>query len=197
MRLLLVRHGRTAHNVDRLLDTAYPGAPLDETGHEQARAVAERLAEHPIDAIYVSDLIRTHETATPLAQARGLDLHVREGIREIQAGDYEMSPDFDDYIRIIVGWLSGRQDVRMPGAETGHEVLSRFDGVVEEAYAVGHDTVVLISHGAVIRTWAMSRAHNLAPEVMRTVSMDNTVVVEVHGAPDEGWRVVRWGDLEL
>jgi len=197
VRVFLVRHGQTVNNVERLLDTAYPGASLTELGRSQASGLVDTFRDHPIDAIYVSDLIRTHETATPLAQARGLDLHVREGIREIQAGDYEMSPDFDDYIRIIVGWLSGRQDVRMPGAETGHEVLSRFDGVVEEAYAVGHDTVVLISHGAVIRTWAMSRAHNLAPEVMRTVSMDNTVVVELHGAPDQGWRVVRWGDLEL
>jgi probable phosphoglycerate mutase len=197
VRVFLVRHGQTVNNVARLLDTAYPGASLTDLGRAQAEALVETFRDHPVDAIYVSDLIRTHETAAPLAQHRGLDVHVRAGIREIQAGEFEMSPEFEGYIQTIVGWLSGRQDVRMPGGETGHEVLTRFDEVLEEAYAVGHETVVLISHGAVIRTWAMSRADNLEPEVMRTVSMDNTVVVEVHGAPGERWRVVRWGDLDL
>lgn len=58
MRLTLVRHGQTLSNVSRLLDTAYPGADLDETGRRQAVELAARFAGVDIDAIYVSDLAR-------------------------------------------------------------------------------------------------------------------------------------------
>ena len=193
MRLLLVRHGRTAHNVDRLLDTAYPGAPLDETGHEQARAVAERLAEHPIDAIYVSDLIRTQQTAAPLAALRGLTPRIRAGLREIQAGDYELSPDWSGYVATIFGWTQDPQ-LRMPGGETLVEVLARFDEVVAEAHGEGHDTVAMVSHGAMLRSWTITRARNLTPEFVRSAPIDNTVVIDLEGDPRQGWHVHRWGD---
>ena len=63
MRLLLIRHGRTASNVTRLLDTAPPGAPLDDVGLDQARALADTLADEPIEAVYASDPVSyTHLT---------------------------------------------------------------------------------------------------------------------------------------
>ena len=65
----------------------------------------DTLREHPVDAIYVSDLIRTHQTAAPLAEDRGLEPVVRSGVREIQAGDYEMSPEWMGYVTTIVGWM--------------------------------------------------------------------------------------------
>jgi broad specificity phosphatase PhoE len=196
VRVFLIRHGQTTNNVARLLDTAYPGASLTDAGHAQAAALVDTLREHPVDAIYVSDLIRTHQTAAPLAEDRGLEPFVRSGVREIQAGDYEMSPEWMGYVTTIVGWMEDLER-RMPGAETGREVLARFDEVIDEAYAVGHGSVVVISHGAVIRTWTMHRADNLTPEFMRGAAMENTVVVEVHGSPQDGWRVHRWGDVEL
>lgn len=44
MRLLLVRHGETPSNVDRLLDTAVPGPGLTRLGERQAAALPEALA---------------------------------------------------------------------------------------------------------------------------------------------------------
>ena len=72
MHLLLVRHGRTAANVDLLLDTAHPGSPLDAQGQAQAGALVDRLAGEPIEAIFSSDHTRARQTAAPLAAARGL-----------------------------------------------------------------------------------------------------------------------------
>lgn len=72
MRLILVRHGRTSSNVGFQLDTAAPGADLDEAGRAQADALVELLAEHPITAVYTSNLVRTQQTAAPVAAAKGL-----------------------------------------------------------------------------------------------------------------------------
>ncbi len=195
MRLLLIRHGQTASNVARLLDTAYPGAELDETGLLQAEALVTLLEDYPLDAIYVSDLVRSQQTAAPLARQRGLEPLVRPGLREIQAGDYEMSQIWEDYVTVIVGWHTD-PDSRIPGGESGHEVRARFDAVIQEAYDAGHETVALVSHGAIIRTWASS-VGAVTPEFLRGAALHNILVVEVHGTPDTGWRVVRWGDVEV
>lgn len=193
MRLLLIRHGRTASNIDRLLDTAAPGAPLDEIGLGQADTLAQALAAEPIEAVFASDLTRSQQTAAPLASRLGLPVTVRGGVREIQAGDDEMSPDWVRYLTTILSWRDDL-DARMPGGESGREVLTRFDAVVDEAYAAGHRTVAVISHGAIIRTWSAHRATNLTVDFLRSTSLDNTVVVDLRRDEAGGWTVHRWGD---
>ena len=193
MRLLLIRHGRTASNVARLLDTAPPGAPLDDVGLDQARALADTLADEPIEAVYASDLIRSQQTAEPLALRHGLEVIVRAGVREIQAGEDEMSADWVRYLTTIISWQSNI-DTRIPGGETGREVLARFDAVLGEARAKGHRTIAVVSHGAMIRTWAATRATNLTVDFLRTTSVENTLVVDLADAADGSWQVTRWGD---
>lgn len=195
MRLLLIRHGQTTANVARLLDTAYPGTELDETGLVQAEALVELLDGTHLDAIYVSDLVRSQQTAAPLAADRALEPIVREGIREIQAGEFEMSEIWEHYVAAIVAWGTDPES-RIPGGESGTEVMARFDGVVREAHDAGFETVAMVSHGAMIRTWA-AKVGALTPEFLRGASLHNTLVVEIHGDPDEGWRVVRWGDVDV
>ncbi len=194
--MLLVRHGQTSSNLTGALDTAPPGAELTEHGHAQAAGLVDRLAGEQMDAVYVSDLVRTHQTAAPLAQARGLAPVVHPGLREIQAGELEMTLDWKPFVEVILAWRTDLA-VRMPGeaGETGSEVLDRMDSVFQHAYAAGHESIVAISHGAVMGAWTHARATNLPPDFLRTADRSNTVVVELHGDPHaRSWRVVRWGD---
>ena len=90
--VLLVRHGESAA---AQLDESFPmkdghgDPPLHENGHEQAQRVAERLRHERIDAIYVTTLQRTHQTAAPLAAALGLTTVVVADLREVHLGDWE------------------------------------------------------------------------------------------------------------
>ena len=74
--ILLVRHGESAPaHPDRpfpLVD-GHGDPPLHPHGHVQAEAVATRLRGESIDAIYVTTLQRTHQTAAPLAAAVGIE----------------------------------------------------------------------------------------------------------------------------
>lgn len=201
MRLLLVRHGQTPANVARLLDTAVPGADLTPQGQEQARELVGALAPVPLDGIYVSDLVRTQQTAAPLAAARGLTPVVRPGLREIQAGDDEMTPDparWDAYLAVIGRWLDGELDAQVPGGETGVEVLDRYDAVVAEVCATlpADGTAVLVSHGAVIRAWTGLRAANVDRRFVGESRLGNTAAVVLDGSSQDGWRVVTWADTE-
>ena len=81
MRLFLVRHGQTASNVARLLDTAFPGADLDEIGRAQAASLVPRIGERGIEAIYASDLVRTQQTAADIAAHLGHEVRVLGGLK--------------------------------------------------------------------------------------------------------------------
>lgn len=195
MRLLLIRHGQTPSNLKHLLDTGVPGPGLTPLGQDQAAALPEALAAEKIDALYVSTLLRTQLTAAPLAAATGLEARIRDGIRELSAGDLEMRGDHEAatvYMTTAFAWSGGDTERRMPGGENGREALGRFDAVVAEAAATGSGTVALVSHGAVIRTWVAARAVNVDVEYAASHPLGNTGVVILDGSPDEGWQALVW-----
>lgn len=196
MRLVLLRHGQTHSNVAGALDTGAPGADLTDLGQSQAVAAAKVLAERPapIEAVYASTLVRTQQTGQPFAASSGLTPVVREGIREIQAGDLEMRTDTEAvhrYRHTVAEWIFANLDTRMPGGETGHEFLERYDAVVAEA-AQQHESVLLISHGAAIRAWVSAHIDVDRLGHAPTDPLHNTGCIELEGDPDKGWRVLSW-----
>jgi len=90
--LLLIRHGASAAaRADRpfpLVD-GHADPELAPEGREQAERVGERLADEKLDAIYVTSLRRTAETAAPLARRLGLEPRVESGLREVHLGEWE------------------------------------------------------------------------------------------------------------
>ncbi|MFI8230615.1 histidine phosphatase family protein [Streptomyces sp. NPDC085900] len=196
MRLLLIRHGQTPSNVEALLDTAVPGAALTELGEQQAAALPEALGDEDIEALYVSTLVRTRLTAAPLAAARGLEPLVRDGIREVSAGDLEMLPGDSEhgllYMKTVFAWAAGETELRMPGGESGTEALARYDAVVAEAAASGAGTVAMVSHGAAIRMWTAARADNVDVPFAAAHPLRNTGVVILDGSPRDGWKALSW-----
>ena len=199
MRLLLIRHGQTPSNVIHALDTAEPGADLTDLGQVQAAALPEALASERIEAIYATTLVRTQQTARPLADARRLDIRVRPGFREIAAGDLEMRSDEEAmhaYVDVVFAWPDDIER-RMPGGESGREVIARCDGVVAEAAAEGLSDVVVVAHGAVIRAFAAARAHNVDRHYAAHHWLRNTGMVVLEGEPADGWEMTRWVEHPL
>ncbi|KAA0942981.1 histidine phosphatase family protein [Streptomyces apricus] len=200
MRLLLIRHGQTPSNVAHLLDTAVPGPALTPLGQQQAAALPEALAGERIGALYASTLIRTQLTAAPLAARTGLEIRVRDGLRELTAGDLEMRGDASavhTYMTTVFAWAAGDVELRMPGGENGVEALRRLDAVVEEAADSGAQTVAMVSHGAAIRMWATARADNIDVDFAAGHALDNTGVVILEGSPAAGWRARTWAGRSL
>ncbi|GAB77783.1 probable phosphoglycerate mutase [Austwickia chelonae] len=199
MRLLLIRHGQTSSNVLHALDTAVPGASLTELGRRQAEAVPAALRSERLDALYVTPLVRTQQTAAPLAQERGLVARIHPGFREVCAGDLEMRTDEEallTYIDTVFSWPSD-PDRRMPGGENGHEVVGRCDGLVREAADEGLQTVAVFAHGAVIRAYAAMRADNVDAQFAAQRWLRNTGMVVLDGDPGRGWEMTCWSEHPL
>jgi broad specificity phosphatase PhoE len=206
VRLLLIRHGQTPHNVTGALDTAFPGAGLTPLGQSQARAIPNALAREDIAGIYASQLVRTQQTAAPLAESRRLDVDVRAGLEEIVAGELEMRADPDAvhaYAGCLASWMRGNLDHSLPGGTAGHEFCSRYEAALH-TIADKHDsedTIAVFSHGAAIRVYT-SLAAKLQPEVATELRIMNTGMSILEGHPETGWELVGWcsepiGGLQL
>jgi probable phosphomutase (TIGR03848 family) len=86
--VILLRHGRTTANTGGVLAGWTPGVQLDERGHEQVGAVAERLAAVPLAAIVSSPLERCRLTAEAVAAGRDLTVQDDDRLGEARYGDW-------------------------------------------------------------------------------------------------------------
>ena len=192
MRLLLIRHGQTQSNVNRELDTAFPGAPLNEAGLAQAEALVEALAHERIDALYCSTLIRAQQTAAPLAAARALEAVIVDGIQEIAAGVEEMSTNWQPYVDMLNSWSPTNLDVGLEGGETARQFVTRFTNAVAAMEQAGDEHVALVSHGAALRVWAITQDPTIGFDLAPPLA--NTQWITLNGSMTAGWRIERWGD---
>lgn len=139
----LVRHGQSVANAASRIDTAVPGASLTALGQRQAQNVANTLAaKGPVAAIFASQLIRTQQTATPLAAMLGMNVQVLPGLNEIDAGIFNGMPQISlaglAYLLAPVAWMLGLRIVPMlaPGSAdpNGYEFHKRYNGALQTVY---------------------------------------------------------------
>ncbi|MDR1431443.1 MAG: histidine phosphatase family protein [Propionibacteriaceae bacterium] len=190
MRLILIRHGHTSSNARFLLDTAVPGADLDEVGQAEAARLVGRLADYQVQAIFASVLVRTQQTAAPLAAALGLPVTVLPGLREISAGDDEMSDDATNYFNTLIAWRDGDLSKRVPGGESAQEFIGRYDRAIAEVAASGADTAAAFSHGAALRVWSWARIEGFDAAIGEGV-LENTGLIVADGDPNSGWKLAK------
>lgn len=192
MRLILARHGQTDANLKHLLDTAAPGTRLNETGKRQAQDLAQRMAKESIQGIYASGILRTQETATPLAQQLGLEITVLPGLNEISAGIDELKVKWDRYIETLAAWISGNYQAQLPEGEKAQEFLARYDAAIQQVFAAGHDCALVVTHGAALRTWLGIRVAELKSACQHK-AMENTAAICLIGEPGN-WSCEYWDE---
>ena len=92
--IYLVRHGQSEANLKDLF-LGQKNLDLTPLGHAQAEKTAEYLKNLHIDKIYSSDLTRAYQTAEHTAKVKGVDIEKNIGIREIDAGKWELVSFFE------------------------------------------------------------------------------------------------------
>lgn len=147
----LLRHGE--RELTRVLAGRMPGVGLTAQGRVEITAVAERLASERVAALFASPLQRTRESAEILAERLDLPIEFRDDLLELDFGEWT-GRTFDQ-IRTDPHWLpwsTQRSLAQIPGGESMREVQRRMvEAMIEIAARHPDDSVVLVSHGDVIR----------------------------------------------
>src|SRR5262245_41890309 len=202
MTLTFVRHGESEANAAGVIDTSVPGPHLTELGRQQAEAVADALAANNYDGVYASSMIRTQETAEPLATKLGQDVVAVPGLREISAGAFEGQSEDSGlgrigYVLAPAAWTLGARFVPVLGSTDGNAFDARVDDAVQTIYDSGDRNAVVFSHGATIMFWTMMNVDNPELGLILSHQLDNTSVVVIAGNPEDGWTLKNWDGVEV
>lgn len=195
--LFLVRHGESEPAV---LESPFPRVDghadpaLAPDGERQAELVGERLAGEGIDAIYVTSLRRTHQTAAPLASRLGIDPIVEPDLREVFLGEWEHGFRHNVAAGHPVAqrmMTEQRWDV-IPGAEPAEAFSGRVRAAAERIVEVNPDRrVAVFAHGGVIGD--LVRQAVQSPMGFAFVGADNGSISHLVVTPDR-WVVRRFND---
>jgi len=152
-RLVLVRHGVTAHT-GPLLSGRMPGVDLSEKGVDQAQAAAERLAVLQVAAVYASPIERTAQTAAYIAARLGLDVQPLPGVIEADYGDWTGGKIADlaktDEWKVV---QAAPSRAVFPGGESLRAMQARMVDALDAVVAAhANQTVVVVSHADPIKS---------------------------------------------
>ncbi|MBQ9527838.1 MAG: histidine phosphatase family protein [Fretibacterium sp.] len=150
-RIVLARHGQTQWNQERRFQGS-TNTPLNETGREQARALAARLSSWPMEVIYSSPLDRALYTASVVGERHGLSPIVLPELREVGFAGWEGQsiPELakaGDFAR----WRADPFFNPPEGGETWGEILWRLSRAVETILEGPQRQILIVAHGGVMR----------------------------------------------
>ena len=150
-KLILVRHGESTGNRERIYATRPHELALTELGEQQAREAGARIARlFAPELVVASTYVRARETARLIAEVLSLPLRIEEDLHERDLGQFRgqpynamsTAPDFD--ARRPWQW-------RPPQGESLEDVQARVVPVIERlAQSHRERDVVVVSHGGVI-----------------------------------------------
>lgn len=198
-KLILVRHGETEGNVGKILDTRLPGLPLTERGVAQAKSFGANLTTPP-QRLFSSEALRARQTGGYIEEATGVGLEVLPGLQEVQLGELEglsTRAAHETFQNTYHAWHFGDLAARVPGGESGLEVLDRYIPTLHrlrDEFLATPDApdVILVSHGAAMRL--VSRELTGVPRLFAANNhLDNTETIELVPAADGTWACLRWG----
>lgn len=150
--IVLVRHGETAGNAARVLQT--PDTPLSEAGLDQAERLARRLAALGVERILSSDYARARMTAERVRAATGAGLELDPGLRERSFGDLRGRAYAE------LGFDPFAPDYVPPGGESWEDLHARVDAAWQRIAALaerGSGALVVVTHGLVCHSLVRRR----------------------------------------
>jgi probable phosphoglycerate mutase len=198
--IAFVRHGASADAIPGQpfpLSDGHADPPLAPLGRLQAVALADRLAQEDVGALFVTGLTRTVQTAEPLAERLGVSPTAVPDLREVKLGTWEGG---EFRIRVHDGDPIAMQAIAeerwdvIPGAETMDELAARVRrGVTSIVERAGPDvSAVAIVHGGVIGELCRQATES---RPFAFIHSDNTSITRLVVLPDGRWLLRSFNDI--
>jgi len=168
--------------------------PLSSAGMIQSKGVRDYFAEKALTAIYVSDYLRTHQTAEPLASYLDIVPKLDSRLNEIDTGLIEGLDDETverKYPDVWSAYIARTHDFRFPNGETGSEAQAR---IMEFINQTSHNSrnILMVGHDGIIRALF---CHVIGLPVYKRFDfrLDFCGLMEIEFTPQEQkWRLIRF-----
>jgi broad specificity phosphatase PhoE len=178
--ITLARHGETTSNKDRRFQGQLD-VELNETGREQARALAEAAKGGGFVALYASPLVRARETAEIVGAVLGLEVRVDERLKEGDVGDWQnrLKADIErDEPEAWAAFRAAGEDFRFPGGESLGEQQQRVIAALVDITQRRDLPALVVCHRGVIRC-ALAHTHNRGLDTYHEWSVPNGELVRL------------------
>jgi 2,3-bisphosphoglycerate-dependent phosphoglycerate mutase len=196
-RIIAIRHGETAWNVDTRLQGQID-IPLNDHGREQARRAGLALQHDAPQVLYSSDLARAHDTARAVAGANGLVVSTDPGLRERHFGDWQghtYAEVAERFPQASERWRRREPDFGPPGGETLQGFYERCVATATRlARLHAGQTLVLVAHGGVLDCLYRA-ACRISLDAPRTWALPNTGINRLLFS-GTGFSLVGWADVQ-
>jgi len=153
-KVYLTRHGRIQLEDDQRRYIGQLDLPLSGEGVRQAEALAKRLSQTGITAVFASDLVRSRQTAEMIAAHGGIAVSLRSDLREISLGEWE-GCTFADIIRRFPDEFRARgADIayyRVPGGESFADCSLRVVAAFHDLLGKSTGDIAIAGHAGVTR----------------------------------------------
>ncbi|GAA4292787.1 histidine phosphatase family protein [Mycobacterium paraffinicum] len=193
-----IRHAQSESNASGIIDTSVPGPGLTPEGQGQAQQIAHQAGRKDYDGIYASTMVRTQQTAAPLASELGKQVEVLQGIQEINAGWFDGKPIAQEnatYLLAPADWLRGDMQDSIPGSVSGKQFNDGFTAAIQKVYNSGQHNPVVFSHKFAIEYWTLMNTKNAKDTLLTSHPLPNTGRVVITGNPMTGWTLVEWDGI--
>ena len=151
--LLAIRHGETELNVAKRYQ-GHSDSPLTENGRNQVSSLGRRMAKMKFDTLISSDLGRTQETATIIAEYTGHSIKTDSRLRERNYGVLEgltVSDIKAGHSEVLERLDANDPDYIIPDGESLRQHFQRNVAVFEELQSgISDGRVALVVHGGVL-----------------------------------------------
>lgn len=186
-RIILVRHGTTPCNRDKIYQGSRINMALDEQGRGQVDRLSLSLKRLEIGTVISSSLQRARETAAGIRTSTKVPYHIDERLNEFEYGHWtglsarEVQQNFPGELR---DWQSLKVALPIAGAESLNDFSERVRDASSFAWKEAKDkgTVLLVAHDVVIRT-IISQALGLEIDHSWKFPIANGAVSEISMAP--------------
>jgi broad specificity phosphatase PhoE len=193
--IILVRHGQTPWNLDKIFRGSRD-ISLNDQGREEARLAGEWLQDATIHAAYCSPLSRARDTAHAIAGHHNLAVADLPGLTDLCYGDWEgvaLAEVKVRYAELYRQWETAPHTVRFPRGETLDEVRDRAIGAVEAVVQRHPGEIILLAAHRAVNKVLIAAFIGLDNSHFWRLGQDTTAINRFHRV-ENAWHIMGLND---
>ncbi len=146
--IVMIRHGQSVSNINRILSHDINQYPLTEDGREQAKKAGKEVSKLSPKKIFTSPILRAYQTATLIGEVTGLIPIIDDRLKERYLGELnnkQFEPNEHWKLKLL------KREIEIKGIENWELLRRRVTEFVNDLRKTESGVVIAVSHSDPIR----------------------------------------------